>query len=272
MDAHRFDRLATRLAATPTRRSALRLLAGGALAALLPARLGARAAAQEAQAVCRFVGEPCTVNGHCCHGNRCRGGTCQCRPNLTSCGGRCRDLRTNERHCGACDHRCEAGQTCCRGRCVACCTDADCAPPQTCGGGGTPGVCGCTPRACEPFACGSFDDGCGGTHLCGGCATGEICLAQSCRACSATTARSTCSGVSPLLCGTNRYGLPCFCTLDVNGQPFCRGLGLPGPESACTTNAECPGKGAGAGGRCVPDMFGCGTVAFCAEACPGPMA
>ena len=99
-----------------------------------------------AQAVSGFVGEPCRINGECCHGASCRGGTCQCRPNHTDCNGRCRDLRFNERHCGACNTPCAAGETCCRRRCVDVATDAAncgrcgnaCGADQVCAGG----VCG----------------------------------------------------------------------------------------------------------------------------------
>ncbi len=45
-----------------------------------------------------------------------------------------------------------------------------CVVPQTCGGGGTPNVCGCTPN-CANKVCGS--NGCGGT--CGTCAAGSTC-------------------------------------------------------------------------------------------------
>jgi hypothetical protein len=44
-----------------------------------------------------------------------------------------------------------------------------CTAPETCGGGGSPNVCGCTPAVCPPNACGDLDDGCGGTVACGTC-------------------------------------------------------------------------------------------------------
>ena len=46
---------------------------------------------------------------------------------------------------------------------------AACVSPQTCGGGGTVGVCGCTPlTACTGGRiCGTMPDGCGGTITCG---------------------------------------------------------------------------------------------------------
>jgi hypothetical protein len=55
-----------------------------------------------------------------------------------------------------------------------------CTPPETCGGGGTPGVCGkpnCTPYTCMQFGynCGIIGDGCGGTVDCGQCAAPDHC-------------------------------------------------------------------------------------------------
>jgi hypothetical protein len=52
-----------------------------------------------------------------------------------------------------------------------------CPEGQTCGGGGEPNACGCSPIACaDVFAtCGEIDDGCGGTLDCGGCRAPETC-------------------------------------------------------------------------------------------------
>ncbi|MFH1017259.1 MAG: fibronectin type III domain-containing protein [Pseudomonadota bacterium] len=47
---------------------------------------------------------------------------------------------------------------------------------MTCGGGGTPGVCGCTPRSSFPAnACGVYAEDCGGYVDFGGCSSGQIC-------------------------------------------------------------------------------------------------
>jgi hypothetical protein len=54
-----------------------------------------------------------------------------------------------------------------------------CAAPQTCGGGGTPGVCGCTPN-CAGKDC-RASDGCGGICLTGSCPDGQICETFGCR-------------------------------------------------------------------------------------------
>jgi hypothetical protein len=52
-----------------------------------------------------------------------------------------------------------------------------CQTPQTCGGGGSPNVCGCTPSTCSMLQknCGQVSDGCGGTIDCGVCASPNHC-------------------------------------------------------------------------------------------------
>jgi hypothetical protein len=60
-----------------------------------------------------------------------------------------------------------------------------CTPPQTCGGGGTPGQCGAPPDGgvmCQPLtcaqqglACGTAGDGCGNLLQCGNCPAGQTC-------------------------------------------------------------------------------------------------
>jgi len=52
-----------------------------------------------------------------------------------------------------------------------------CSGYESCGGGGTPAVCGCTPLECADVGanCGTIDDNCGGTVFCGSCTGEEIC-------------------------------------------------------------------------------------------------
>ncbi|MBW2453630.1 MAG: hypothetical protein JRI68_03930 [Deltaproteobacteria bacterium] len=57
------------------------------------------------------------------------------------------------------------------GDCVECYSNAHCDDPETCGGGGTPGACGCTPISCGPsganLTCGyGADNGCGAALNC----------------------------------------------------------------------------------------------------------
>lgn len=55
------------------------------------------------------------------------------------------------------------------GSCVECFANVDCTALDTCGGGGTPGVCGCTPLPCSMFnlTCGyAAENGCGAALEC----------------------------------------------------------------------------------------------------------
>src|SRR5439155_5466289 len=59
----------------------------------------------------------------------------------------------------------------------------DCTSGLTCGGGGTPGVCGAAAGACTPLSCqqpggqycGKIGDGCGKALDCGACPAGQTC-------------------------------------------------------------------------------------------------
>lgn len=53
----------------------------------------------------------------------------------------------------------------------------NCATGTSCGGGGTPHLCGCpTSVSCGPKNCGTQPDGCGGAETCGGnCPSGQTC-------------------------------------------------------------------------------------------------
>lgn len=50
-----------------------------------------------------------------------------------------------------------------------------CSGYDTCGGAGTPNVCGCTPKTCEDGYCGALSDGCGGRITCASCDDGFAC-------------------------------------------------------------------------------------------------
>jgi hypothetical protein len=77
----------------------------------------------------------------------------------------------------SCTTECPAGSNCgtinlCDGTVLSC--GGACTAPQTCGGGGTLNVCGCTPISECPggSACMTLPDGCGGTFTCGLCGGG----------------------------------------------------------------------------------------------------
>ena len=79
----------------------------------------------------------------------------KCKNGLKRCHKEGVDTKTDSANCGTCG--------------------TVCAGPQTCGGGGTPGVCGCTKATCQAGMCGSPSDGCGGTLNCGGCSSPNSC-------------------------------------------------------------------------------------------------
>lgn len=123
------------------------------------------------------------------------------------------------------------GETCCTGT------------GQSCGGGGTPGVCGCTPTTCfalldercppgsdcEVYGiCGRFPDGCGDTLDCGQCAGGHPCFECQNNIC-----------VRPP--GSQVCGTACCSSLECCVNP---GTGLCGFEKCL-------------GGRCCPVGFLC---------------
>ena len=116
MDGARFDRVVRGVAGTLTRRRVVASIFGLAMA-------GTRGEALAAHP-CHRVGRQCTRNGQCCTGycetrrflpmgKRYR---CACTSGLHACSGACVDLRTDMRHCGACDDICVNGE-CIDGEC-----------------------------------------------------------------------------------------------------------------------------------------------------------
>jgi hypothetical protein len=147
MDEARFDRMTRILAHGHSRRSALRLLAAGAIAAL-GAGLGVEAA--PAQTTCKPPGGKCSRHGQCCSG------ACNRR-------GRCRGCPSGEHLCGeTCipDDQCCAGNAAgklCGQTCIStleCCTNGvpGCPAYQKCsayrGGVCVSGNYGCRPQNC----------------------------------------------------------------------------------------------------------------------------
>jgi hypothetical protein len=124
-----------------------------------------------------------------------------------------------------------------------------CTPPETCGGGGTPNVCGkpCQPTTCAAagYACGPLWDGCGAFLDCGACAGGAVCGAGGtpgkCSACaSATCVPQTCVDIPP------PPPPPGCLTMDV------------GPVSdGCGNEIQC---GLGGCGACFPLAGCCGAT------------
>ncbi|MGZ6067457.1 MAG: hypothetical protein ACXWVM_33965 [Polyangiales bacterium] len=155
-----------------------------------------------------------------------------------------------------------------------------CPAGTTCGGSGTPGVCGgptCTPKTCTDFGytCGLAGDGCGGTIDCGTCTVaGETCggggVAGKCggpkctpQTCSAT---GTTCGWAGDGCGGKTYCGDCI------APDICGGGGVPGkcgspkcPAKTCASiGATCGWVGDGCGGKLY-----CGDCTTAGETCGG---
>jgi hypothetical protein len=149
-----------------------------------------------------------------------------------------------------------------------------CTPPQTCGGGGTPNVCGggCTPMTCgaQGLSCGPAGDGCGNVIQCGNCTppqtcggggTPGVCGAPNCTKLSCVQQNIQCGpagdGCGGLLqCGTCVSPATC----GGGGQPGVCGVSDSGScavQSCQAQNIQCGPAGDGCGGllqcgTCVP--------------------
>ena len=221
--------------------------------------------------VCGVLPDGCggTLNCGTCSGvsQQCVNNVCQCVP--TSCAaqnaacGQVPDGCGGTYDCGACTGttpNCTNG-TCtatpctptatCTGHCgltadgcghILMCAD-DCVAPQTCGGGGVPSVCGCTPTTCakQGATCGTISDGCGGTVTCTG----------------TCTAPDTCGGgTTPNVCGCT----PTTCAkLDKNCGAPANGCGGTLSCGSCTSPDTCGGGG-------TANVCGCSTLT-CSACC-----
>jgi hypothetical protein len=108
---------------------------------------------------CGMIDDGCGKQRDC---GPCDTGDAGCKPRACSPGG-----------CGVSEDGCGGTLDC--GRCAA---------PSTCGGGGTPNVCGSCGRCCSPIPitcaelgldCGHAPDGCGGELECGDCTAPQVC-------------------------------------------------------------------------------------------------
>jgi len=156
---------------------------------------------------------------------------------------------------------------------------AECVPPQTCGGGGKPSVCGgtqgCVPKtpatACNDGGalCGQVADGCGGTIDCGGCAANQACGTGGVSKCGPANG-GTCTPKSQATACSGKCGPApdgCGGIYDCGGctaPQSCGGGGTPsvcGGSSACVpkTAADCAAANVG----CGPMADGCGGSVTC---------
>jgi len=170
----------------------------------------------------------------------------------------------------------------CNGATIDCGT---CGGILTCGGGGTPNQCGCTPTTCTALGhnCGNYPNDCGGTLPCGICSGSDRCASGTCGAgCQADPGYNS-------VCISN--GLPAYafsCTpgytpacAELNPNPPFPEWCCPSPESTCTPS--CTGKSCGddgCGGSCGPctapqtcggggtaGQCGCTPATDCADVC-----
>jgi hypothetical protein len=152
----------------------------------------------------------------------------------------------------------------------------ECAAPESCGGGGQPGVCGgddgCAPATCDSLAmnCGPAGDGCGGELRCGACTPPETCGGGGQPGvCSVPTA----SPCVPLTC--DKMGVGCGPAGDGCGGALqcgtctapetCGGGGTPGQ---CGSPPCAPVTCASLGVSCGPAGDGCGGVMQCGTCDP----
>ncbi len=160
-----------------------------------------------------------------------------------------------------------AGDGC--GGTLAC---GSCSSSQTCGGGGTPSVCGgpsCTPTTCvaKNANCGQLGDGCGGTLSCGTCASGQNCGGGGApNQCGVATCTPKTCGQLGIACGTAGDGCGNLlnCGTCSNGQS-CGGGGTPNQCGTPTcTKRTCPQVNA----NCGPIADGCGGLLDCGPCTP----
>ena len=223
--------------------------------------------AEEARA-CVNHGQVCGKNG-CCNLST---DTCTHTTGTTyiccGCGGR----NCGDDGCGSSCGTCTAPQTCggggTAGVCGASCTPdcagkncgsdgcggscGTCTAPQACGGGGSPGVCGACTPSCSGKACGA-SDGCSGTCV-GTCASGQ---------CNPTT--KTCD---------NCVGAGASCKDDTccSWLATCVGSGNNAKCCAPSCNLKCGGDD-GCGGTCpnsCPAGYACNSAtSACESTCGG---
>jgi hypothetical protein len=154
MDERRFDALTKALvAAKPSRREALRRLAGGALATVFGSLALKGASAQDVGTAARTCGQRCNDDNECNAGLRCGEGSKECvaKPDseekctgngdcpldYETCNnnGKCVNTVGNCKECGK-NGDCETGRICSNGSCIKECKDnSDCGKNKKCKNG-----------------------------------------------------------------------------------------------------------------------------------------
>jgi hypothetical protein len=152
-------------------------------------------------------------------------------------------------------------------------TCGTCTAPDTCGGGGTPNVCGnsCTYTTCgeQGANCGQVADGCGGVLSCGPCTapdkcggggTANICGVPSCIPRSCQSVGATCGAISDGCGGVVQCGTCSTGVCGGGGTPNVCGAGSCSPLTCNDVGAQCGFIGDGCGGT-----VNCGTCEAGAE-------
>jgi len=218
------------------------------------------------QCACKKESKAFTCNGHCATvtGNcgqteecgDCKNGAtcvdsscCYSQPKSFACSGVA---------CGSVLDNC--------GKSVLC--EGSCTAPETCGGGGTPNVCGCTDdgSACQGKNCGSATNNCGAAVTCApnSCAAPETCAGGGvANVCGCTDDGAACQGKE---CGpvTNNCGRTVSCAPDQCAAPTTCGGGGVANRCGCTDDGSaCQGK------QCGSVTNNCGQTVTCPpDSCP----
>ncbi len=207
---------------------------------------------------------PLNTNSNC---GTCGTGCSRAHATATCASGSCQIASCNLPNWDDCDsvdgNGCEASLT--RDvTCGACSTS--CSSPETCGGGGTPRTCGCTPSPnCSGRNCGTVSDNCGGTASCGSCTSPETCGGGGTTGICGCTPSPDCTGMN---CGMVADGCGSMvscgsCTL----PETCGGGGSTG-VCGCTPSADCSGMDCGMVADGCGSMVSCGSCTL-PETCGG---
>jgi hypothetical protein len=218
MDGQRLDDLARVLADGASRRQALKLLAGGAIAALAGSVRSEQATAERNDKPKGRPPKPCRKPGDFPEpGQICDGGTCVCPPGQTICPGEgCVDLLTSRDSCGSCENLCPGNQECFGGVCA--CPEGQ----DACAGGRSRSASTCVCE-CDPVAC-------------------PIGMVQNSETCA-------CECI-PISCPTGRQQNPATCACEC-APIACPDGQSPNPDT-CQCEATMCGNGGSAPWACAP--------------------
>ena len=211
MQAKNFDELTKALAATQSRRHALKVIATASLGGLF-GLAGIRSvfgSNKNCAKWCAQVFGPNTSAAGQCTSQAAHGtGLCSTCGNVAPSSICC--VRNTSGYCNgtsvaAC---CASGQHCCSGTCSECCANSDCTNGNTCGSNNTC-VCGSGAGCAGSNTClnGSC---CPNANVCGsscGCPSGQICLNDQCAPC--ITAGNSC--IASIECCSNNCCLGVCC-------------------------------------------------------------